>query len=65
DTRPAYRTMNYGPGMLYRINIWKKWLFFEFEPTYRWTREPETFKHEGVASVFFRLEVMFSEKHRY
>ncbi|MGB5324410.1 MAG: hypothetical protein WBN40_03155 [Pseudomonadales bacterium] len=64
QTRPDYITTAYGPGLLYRINIWKKWFFLEFEPTYLWTRLPESKKHEGIASATFRFEIMFSAEHR-
>lgn len=64
QTRPDYLTTQYGPGILYRINILKKWLFLEFEPTYLWVRPVRELRREGVAAVIFRLEIMFSEEHR-
>ena len=64
DTRPDYITTDYGPGFLYRINLWKKWFYVEFEPNYLWRRLPETNKHEGVLGATIRFEVLFSEDYR-
>lgn len=64
DTRPDYITTDYGPGFLYRINLWKKWFYVEFEPNYLWRRLPETNKHEGVLGATLRFEVLFSEDYR-
>lgn len=49
---------------LYRINLWKKWFYVEFEPNYLWRRLPETNKHEGVLGATIRFEVLFSEDYR-
>ncbi|MBT8148732.1 MAG: hypothetical protein KJO24_02295 [Gammaproteobacteria bacterium] len=63
ETRPDYITTDYGPGFLYRINLFKKWFFLEFEPSYLWKRLPDTNKHEGVGSLTVRFEILFSDQH--
>lgn len=63
ETRPDYLTTSYGPGILYRINVWKKWLFFELEPTYSWRKSFDDSRRRGVAAATFRVEVVFSEEH--
>jgi len=65
ETRPDYITTDYGPGFLYRINLFKKWFFLEFEPNYLWKRLPDTNKHEGVGSLTVRFEILFSDQHRH
>lgn len=62
-TRPGYLTREYAIGSIYRVNIWRKWLFVELEPAYRWRRDLASDNREGAATVIARLEVVFSEDH--
>lgn len=64
ETRPDYLTTSYGPGILYRINLFKRWLFFEVEPVYSWRRAEVEDSRKGVAAITARVEVVFSEKHK-
>ena len=63
ETRPDDLVTSYGPGLLYRKSIWKKWLFFELEPTYSWRRSEISDSRRGVAAATFRIEIVFSEEH--
>lgn len=62
-TRPEYLTRAYGPGLVYRQNFWKSWLFWEVEPQYSWVRGEIDDSREGVASITLRLEAVFSKKY--
>ena len=63
ETRPNYLTQSYGPGVLYRVNLFKRWFFLEFEPSYFWLRTEVSDRRKGNAAFTFRIEVVFSEKH--
>jgi len=64
ETRPRYLTTNYGPGIVYRVNLLKKWLFFELEPSYSWRRAEIDDSRKGVSAITARIEVVFSESHK-
>jgi len=62
-TRPDYLTRSYGPGLVYRQNFLKSWLFWEIEPQYSWVRAEVDDRGEGIASLTLRLEAVFSKKY--
>ncbi len=62
-TQPRYLTSGYGPGLVFRQNFLKNWLFYEVEPQYGWYRDEINSRREGIASVTLRLEVVFGEKY--
>lgn len=64
-TRPDYLVQNYGPGILYRVKLGKKWFFAELEPRYTWVREALEDDRKGRASIVLRFEIVFSKKHTY
>jgi hypothetical protein len=64
DTRPEYQTSRYGLGTTYRQRLFKPWLFSEVEPRYFWVYDELDDRREGIASIVFRLEVVFSEKYK-
>lgn len=63
ETRPVYLTRGYGLGATYRRNIFRKWLFFEIEPAYRWSRQTVEDDRQNGAVLTGRLEVIFDKKH--
>ena len=62
-TRPEYLTRQYAIGSIYRINVYRKWLFLEFEPAYRWRRDNDLASRDGAATFIARLEILFSKDH--
>ena len=58
-TKPDNRVDNYQVGLRYRQNIFRPWLFFEVQPSYRWSKEYPDTHRESAAVVLFRLEAAF------
>ena len=62
QTRPAYLTTQYEIGMLYRKNIWRRWLFLEFEPAYQWRKDADTRERENAVNIDARIEILLSNE---
>jgi hypothetical protein len=58
-TKPDNRVDNYQIGLRYRQNIFREWLFFEMQPSYRWSKFYPERQRETAVVVLFRLEAVF------
>lgn len=59
ETEPDRYVRNYVAGVRYRQNIYRKWLFVEVQPSYRWSKPAPDISREGAAVILFRLEAVF------
>lgn len=60
-TQPYGLTTSYGLGIRYRQNIFRPWLFAEFQPNYRWLKEDTSSGREGTFGILARLEIVFEK----
>lgn len=59
STHPAWIAQNHRVLARYRRNVWRKWLFLEWEPYVRWPRK-EDGSRPAVPGATMRLEVLFT-----
>lgn len=52
---------NRGFGAAYRRQFLREWLFWEIEPQYGWRKSEPEDEREGVATIQFKLEMVFGE----
>ena len=60
-TQPDGLTNSYGLGFRLRKNVLQPWIFLEVQPDYRWVRPTSEDDREGIASLIFRLELVFEK----
>lgn len=48
--------------MAYRRQFLREWLFWEIEPRYSWRKRWPEDDREGVTTVQFKLEMVFSSE---
>lgn len=53
---------NRGLGVAYRRQFLREWLFWEIEPRYSWRKRWPEDDREGVTTVQFKLEMVFSSE---
>lgn len=58
---PQRFSTNYRVGAVYRKQFFRRFLFYEIEPSYNWRRDTYEEKREGVLGIVFRLEVMLDD----
>jgi hypothetical protein len=63
-TDPDTLVENYGFGINYRTNIFRKYFYVELEPAYMWRKEADFDEREGVYAISVRFEVHFEKKPR-
>lgn len=51
-----------GFGAAYRRNFMREWLYWEIEPRYAWRKNKPHKERDGVASIRFRIEILFSSE---
>lgn len=56
-TEPESFTKNYKLGLLFRRQIFRKFLFMELQPAYNYRRENVDEQRHGVWSIVFKLEI--------
>lgn len=59
--QPENFETSYRLGVLYRRQFFRKYLFYEIEPSYNWRRDTYEEQREGVFGIVLRLEVMLDE----
>lgn len=62
ETRPDAFTEAYGPGILYRRNFARRWLFVELEPRYLFRKERAEDTRKGRAGFILRFEWVFDQE---
>lgn len=58
-TKPDALVNNYYLGVRYRQQVFRPWLFFEVQPSYRWSKSDREVPRENAAVILFRLEAVF------